>query len=296
MITIGLALVLVSGVAGGLGALGYLASRRSQSRSRSAALVVFGHGAVGTSALFFLATIVHLHSLLSVHLHPLSEAFQEAFLCDLEWSCAAGIAAVLAATVLAMSFVLSQVLSRAIVARALRSGARRLAIAGQEGVFLLRVPDPTPDAFSVSILRLGGRWMFRVEDFVVITSGLARLLTPEERRVVLEHELAHVRSRDSRYLPWFHVLASVVFFDPMLRALRRRIGRQYEFEADAEASHRTRAPRALAQALLKMYEAAVPAQGNVSFLGGGEAQILVERIERLLALAERMERVEALPA
>jgi Zn-dependent protease with chaperone function len=114
------------------------------------------------------------------------------------------------------------------------------------------------------------------------------LLTPDERRAVLEHELAHVRTRDDRYLPYFHVLASVVFFDPLLRFLRDRLTRRYEFEADETAARRTRRPRALASALLKFYEASPDRRPAVAF-AGHRLSLIVERIERLLALAREIE-------
>ncbi|MEK6986850.1 MAG: M56 family metallopeptidase [Candidatus Thermoplasmatota archaeon] len=291
MIPLGLVLLVGAAAMAVTGTLGYLASRRSASRSRSAALTLFGHGALATSGSLFLATLVHLHSLVTVHLHSIPEAFEAAFVCDFEWSCVAWIAATIAVTVLIISFVLSQIVARAIVARAMRAGARAVPARGHGDARVLIVPDPRPDAYSVALLRLGGRTGFRARDYVLLTTGLLKILTPAERKAVLEHELAHVRARDDRYLPFFHVVTSVLFFDPVLRRLRERLGRSYELEADDMAARRTRDPRSLAHALLKFYEAAsqsgVPA--GIGLLGNGHTSFLIERIERLLALAEQMD-------
>ncbi len=275
------------------GTIWYLRARRSTWKSRAAALTLFGHGAVGTGGLLFALAMVHLHSGMSVHLHPIDETFVAVFACDLDWSCAAAIAAVVTALVLAVSFALSQIIARAMVAQARRMGARPLG--GQvelaEGIF--EVPDPDPDAYSVAILTFGGRHGLRAKDYVFVTTGLVALLSPSELRGVTEHELAHVRARDNRYLPYFHALASLIFFDPTLRHLRNRLSRRFEFEADESASRRTRDPRALARALLKVSEAASGSTPSPALLGLGRCREILNRIERLITLAESMEKGEA---
>lgn len=289
MIPTGLVLIVGAAAMAALGISGYLASHRSLGRSRSAALTLFGHGALATSGLLFLATLVHVHSFLSLHVHPLEEALRQAFICDLDWTCMAWLATLVAAIVLGASFLISQLVARAMVGRALDSGASPVRLPERGDVFLLFWRDPRPDAFAVALLRAGGRRLLRAEDYVLITTGLRDLLDTNERRAVLEHELAHVRARDHRYLPYVHALSTVVFFDPFLRRLRNVLSRGYEFEADDTAARRIRNPRALAQALLKVCEAGRGSPAVADFLGCGRGPSIVERIERLLTLAERMD-------
>lgn len=287
MIPLGLALLVGAAAMAAVGIVGYLSSRRSTGRSRGAALALFGHGALGTAGLLSIGSVVHIHAWTEAHLHPVGEALEDALLCDLDWSCAAWLAGIVALAVIGSSFVVSQILARRLVGRAVRFGTSAILHAGPNARVLV-VPEKAPDAFSIALLRLGGRFGLRAEDYVIVTSGLMDLLTPEERQAVFEHELAHVRARDDRYLPYFHVLASVVFFDPLLKFLRDRLTRRYEFDADETAAWRTRTPRALATALLKFYEATSGSRSAVAF-AGRHRSLIEERIDRLLDLAREME-------
>lgn len=289
MITQGLVLLSAAVAMATLGGLGYVAARRASGKSRTAALTMFGHGALSTSGAFFLGTLLHVHTVATVHVHSLEKAFRDAFLCDIDWTCAAWIAAFVTATVLTASFVLSQVVARILIVRAMRAGARMERLPAPAHVSVLYVPDPRADAYSVALLRFGGPRILRAEDYVIVTTGLWGLLEPAERAGVLEHELAHVRSRDNRYFPYFYTLASIMFFDPLLRRLRDALGRRYEFEADETAARRTRNPRALALALLKISEVASPIPRVAAFLGHSPGKLLRERIERLIALAARLD-------
>lgn len=280
-------LVLVSGAAsaGALGFAGYFAARRSAWKSRAAALALFGHGALGTSGLLFLMVFVRLDAFGAVRIPPLEESLRAAFDCDWEWSCVAIISGFVALVVLSCSFVLSQLISRAMIGREIRRGATPFRIPKDAKVRGLLVEDPAPDAYSVALLSRAGRRL-RVEDYVVITTGLRNLLDPTELAVVIEHELAHVRGRDNRYLPYFHALTAIVFFDPFLRSLRRDLGHRYELEADRMAAFRTRRPLALASALLKVFEASTATGTPAALLGASRGPEILERIQRLLAFAE----------
>ena len=293
MIPTGVVLLAASSAMAVAGLVAYLLSRDSAGRSRGAAIAVFGHGAIGTAGLLMVGYVVHVHALASVHVHSIGEVIQETFLCDLEWSCAASTAGGVAATVILASFLLSQLVARTVVRRALLKGASVSDLTEDGRVRLFLVPDPRPDAFSVALLALGGLRVLRAQDCVVITTGMMDLLTADEQVAVLEHELAHVRSRDDRYLPYFHALASIVFFDPFLRRLRDRIRRRYELEADDIAVRRTRRPRTLARALLKVYEAAAGSSSGPALLGHPRRHEILERIDRLLVLADRMDAGEA---
>jgi Zn-dependent protease with chaperone function len=292
MILVGLALLIAAAFFAAMGISGCLAARRSASKSRYAAVTLFGHGALASSGGMAVLALLHFHSPspFSLHVHAASEALSEVLNCDLEASCAAVTVLLVVGTVLLASFGVSQASARLLLRkyRALQVPARSAALlrhgALSEGTRLLVVRDEEADAFSFAILRWGGRRIFRGEDVIVMTTGLLDLLTEGEASAVLAHEAAHVEARDDRYLPFFHVLSMLLFFDPALRLLRRRVGRHHEFAADAESARVTRRPLDLARALLKVYLKGMPAARATGLFGRGSRAEMVQRIEALLAL------------
>jgi heat shock protein HtpX len=138
------------------------------------------------------------------------------------------------------------------------------------------------------------------------TDGLLRVLSTEELRAVLAHELAHVSRRDTVVSSWSAGLASLVTFCPLsalLLQLTASDGREYH--ADAEGALLAGDPMALASALRKidMSAAALPlrprgplaAAGHLMiahpFPYGGFGRLFIthpptgERVRRLEALA-----------
>jgi heat shock protein HtpX len=96
---------------------------------------------------------------------------------------------------------------------------------------------------------------------VCCTEGLLRVLSVEELRAVLAHEMAHVSRRDTVVSSWSAGLASLVAFCPLsalLLQLMAPSGREYH--ADAQGALLAGDPMALASALRKidMSAAALP--------------------------------------
>lgn len=295
MTNAGLILTVASGFLAALGAALFLVSRHSARLSQGASLALFAHGAFATAGLLFILTLIHVHTLvpLDIHVHGIGEALSEDFDCDLTLDCVIVSSSLFAGIVLSAAALLGQASSRLLL-RACR-GRRVPADLGFSpdgllaGVRVWLVRDPEPDAYAVAILRGDRKRLLRVEDTVVVTTGLRDLLTPQELRASLAHEAAHVRAHDSRYLPFVRSLSTILFLDPILRALSRRLVARYEFGADEDAAWSTGEPRTLAWALLKVSEASVPRRAAVGLGGTGRRPLLIERIERLLALAESME-------
>ncbi len=290
----GLILLLSSGTLSVVGAALYFASRHNAHTSQGASLALFSHGAFATSGLLFLVSLVHAHSLfpLVIHVDSLRDALLNDFDCDLALDCVATSAVLIAGIVLGASALLGQLSSRALLRDCSRRSVtsqdlpRDLVPASTE---LWLVREPRPDAFAVAVLRTDRHRLLRVQDVIVVTTGFRDLLTPQELRVALAHEAAHVRAHDSRYLPVVRSLSRILFLDPVLGYLARHLAARYEFGADEDAAHATRDPRSLARALLKVHEASSGLAGAVAFRGNGRSPLLVRRIERLLELAERME-------
>lgn len=141
----------------------------------------------------------------------------------------------------------------ALVAMALSTGRTLRRIirvrrpASAPGVVVL--PSDLPTAYAVP-----GR-----PGHVVISRGMLRQLSPEERRVVLAHEAAHLTRRHHRYV-WAADLASAAL--PVLRPLRQRVRYATERWADEDAvdhvGDRMLVARAISRAALVQHDALVP--------------------------------------
>ncbi len=296
MTNLGLVLILSSGTMAVAGTALFLLSRHSVRTSQGASLTLFSHGAFATSALLFLVSLIHVHSLwpLDIRVHSLQQALLADFDCDLTLDCVAVTATLIAGIVLGASMLLGQASSRALLRQCRQrrvSGADALPRDGLDPrteVWLVR--DDRPDAFAVATLRLDRRRLFRVQDVIVVTTGFRELLSPAELRAALAHEMAHVRAHDHRYLPFVRSLSRILFVDPVLGYLSRHLAARYEFGADEDAAWATRDPRALASALLKVHDASRASVGAAAFLGHTRQPMIVARIERLLDLADAMDR------
>lgn len=161
----------------------------------------------------------------------------------------------------------------------------------EQPVALLGFPDPRIDAFSFTLLVLGGRRLVRRREVILLSSGLRSGLTPQELDGVIAHELGHVRDLDGRYLTFFRTFARLMRWDPVLGRVATALTRREEYRADDAAVKMTHDPRALARALFKasMNGAGSPVFGAVGFRGLrgelGRAETW-RRIRRLIAHAE----------
>lgn len=295
MTNAGLILTVASGCLAAIGVALLLLSRHSVRTSQGASLALFAHGAFATSGLFFLLTLIHVVSFVPfvIHVHGLAQALSDDFDCDLELDCVAVSSALVAGIVLGASALLGQISSRLLLRQCRRQrvaeglGGSAGAAAGGLRVWLVR--GSVPDAYAIAVLRLDRHRGLRVEDTIAVTTGLRDLLSPAELRATLAHEAAHVRAHDHRYLPFVRTLSTLLFLDPVLRMLSRRLEARYEFGADEDAALTTRDPRSLARALLKMSEESVRSRAATGIRGRGGPPLILRRIERLLDLADRMD-------
>ena len=167
------------------------------------------------------------------------------------------------------------------------------------------IPSDQPNAFAT------GR--NPEHSAVAVTSGITKLLTPEELRGVISHELGHVRNRDiltqsiasamgaaitwiAYMLLWvggednnsplgaIGALAMVILAPLSASLIQLAISRQREYSADATGAQICGDPEALASALLRLEEGAkaMPMQVNQAteplyivkpFSGGGIASL-----------------------
>lgn len=86
----------------------------------------------------------------------------------------------------------------------------------------------------------------------IVVPTRAATLSSAAQRSMLAHELAHVMRRDPAWRLLLLALERVLFFQPLLRIARRRIGHDAEYLCDAWAAERTAAPVELARCLTEI--------------------------------------------
>jgi Zn-dependent protease with chaperone function len=300
MISFGLGLLVALLVLIALGAAGFLRSRRPMGKNGSVVVTVFAYGMLSTSIALIPLSILHLHfgEHAGVHLHEATEAFGAIIAeCGVPIVCAVYDLLLITLGVLFFAFALNQMATRLLMRRYRNREDLELTRSMREEhgidreVTLLAVRDTKPDAFSFAVLELVRYFLPRGRDVIVVTTGLNELLNEEELRTVVVHELAHVRRKDNRYLPFLRALSALVFFDPLIRLIKNRLTVGQEFDADREAALSTRNPIGLARALGKVLlsrSGTAATLTDVGIFGGHKRTIVLERIERLMLLAEEM--------
>jgi Zn-dependent protease with chaperone function len=155
---------------------------------------------------------------------------------------------------------------------------------------LFAFSSPRIEAFSYTLLEAGGRSLVRRRDVILLSDGLIARLSSTEQAAVVAHELGHIRGLDGRYLTFFRTLSRLMRWDPVLAFLADRLTQREELRADLEAVALTGRPRALARALYKACavdeDRAYPLPGLLGPGGRRGRRQAVDRIRRLVALAE----------
>lgn len=189
-----------------------------------------------------------------------------------------------------VAFLVSQAVARGILhlaaVRSLAWPSRLAPPAARSSLYAF--PSARADAFTFTLIERGTKTCFERREVVLVSEGLLARLSPDEWEAVVAHELGHVRGFDGRYLTFFRTLSRMMRWDPVVAVLANLLTRREEYRADLDAVARTRRPRALARALYKAGVAfdADGTRGAPSLLGVGRRRDTVERIRRLVALAD----------
>lgn len=166
--------------------------------------------------------------------------------------------------------------STALVATLVRSLHRVRRTRGEQRDLLRLVGRPHPEGFTIvdhaepAVYCLPGR-----ARAVVVTSGALALLTARERRLVLGHELRHLRGRHHLALAWSEALARSFGWVRLFAHAHREIVTLVEMTADDAAQGRADR-RILATALVALGTGSRP---DVA-LGAGDTAA-AERVRRL---------------
>jgi hypothetical protein len=117
---------------------------------------------------------------------------------------------------------------------------------------------------------------------IVVSSGVAHGLHPDELRAALAHELAHLRSHDP-LLGWaLLALRTVFFFNPAVQILARIAAREIENRADDVAVTLLGEPSVLAAALVKTFRGGLGRRRLRALLDPLRLGALERRCRRLL--------------
>ena len=149
--------------------------------------------------------------------------------------------------------------------------------------FEVRITEsPTPLAMTVS----------GPDHVVIVSTGLLHRLDRDEVEGVLTHELMHIKNNDSRFKVFSTVISRILFFDPFSKFFDPAVHREREYLADEASGRTTGKPAALASALVKIADFAVPTPpaAGLSITGKGKGVFsryppLKERVQRLLLLS-----------
>jgi Zn-dependent protease with chaperone function len=109
---------------------------------------------------------------------------------------------------------------------------------------------------------------------LLFSTGLVKMLHPEELRAVLSHEIAHILGRHCWLKTLTKALRLLLPFDPFIRYVHRTLPRDLEMYADAYAASSLQAAHSLGSALIKIHEG-YPRRPT-------ENQPLAERLKRLI--------------
>ncbi len=153
-----------------------------------------------------------------------------------------------------------------------------------------KTPIPMPDVYispanrGIQLFVCGTR-----KQRLIISSQLLESLPYEELQAILAHEIAHLSRRD-QIVSWvLALLRSLMFYNPLLYYLEKRLKQKREKAADALASSWIEKPKALAAGLLRVTKLAL--NENQIFqdryfpiAGLSSGDLLTERVRLLMAL------------
>lgn len=116
---------------------------------------------------------------------------------------------------------------------------------------------------------------------ILLPSGSFHRLSPQQAQAILAHELAHIRRRDSLVNMLQSLAEALLFYNPAVRWVSRRIRRDREYCCDDLALRMSDSPLAYAKALAVLEERRH--RGDPEFSIGASGGNLSMRIKRIFA-------------
>ena len=279
-----------------IGIIGLLIFERRVNYSRSIVLMLGSYGLVVSEMFIIIYSISHIHSFRKFHFHLPNLSDHDYFSQNnpIHISSILILSLVFTLTVFLLGLIISQI--------SLRSMSRKLQEHSNHEISaelkrrhnwlskdyqIIVTDDKQPDAFTFTLLKRGKNRL-RAENWIIVTSGLMEILDDEEIEMVLAHEFSHTSEYDTRYSHLIYTIASIIFFDPMLKLFKFLMHEKHEYNADLQAVKLIEKPRTLANALFKMVKEQISISKRRISTGiiSSKKPLILKRIEKLLDYAE----------
>lgn len=279
-----------------IGVLGLFIFERRVNYTRSIVLILGSYGLVVSEVFIVFYSISHLHSWYKFHFHIPNlgdhDYFSQNNPIDIPSILVLSLAATI--TVFLLGLILSQVSLRVMSRKLLEKSNLEISeelkskhpwLSSDYQVIVIK--DKQPDAYTFTLIKKGKRRL-KAENWIIITSGLTDILNDDEIEMVLAHEFSHTFEHDTRYSHLIYTIATIVFFDPMLKLFKYLIHENHEYNADLQAVKLIGKPRALASALFKMLKKQISTKkrGIATGIISSKKPFILKRIEKLLDYAE----------
>lgn len=288
--------IFISLLSVGIGIIGLIISKRRVNYTRSYFLIFGAYGLVVSEVFILLYSVSHIHSWYRFHLHLTRFSDHDFFSQDnpIDTSSILVLALLFTIGVFFMSLLISQISLRLIAKNLLNKSSNELSNTLKlkhnwisRDYRIVVTNENKLDAFTFTLIRIiNGK--LKAENWIIITSGLIGILNDDEIEMVLAHEFSHTYEHDTRYAHIIYTIATIIFFDPMLKLFKYLINENHEIKADMQAVKLINKPRALANALFLMLKETVNSSRRPISTGifSSKKALILKRIEILLDFAE----------
>lgn len=288
--------IAISGTFFIIGILGLIFFERRVNYSRSVVLILGSYGLVVSEVFIILYSMAHIHSWYKFHFHIPSFGDHEYFAKNnpIHVPSILIFALLFTLTIFFLALLFSQISLRIMSRKLLEKSNSEISdklkakygwLTQDYQVIVTEVNEL--DAFTFTLIKLEGIRL-KAENWIIITSSLIEILTDEEVEMVLAHEFSHTYEHDTRYAHLIYTIATIVFFDPMLKLFKYLIHEKHEYNADLHAVNLIEKPRTLASALFKMLKEQISITKRSISTGiiSSKKPLIIRRIEKLLEYAE----------
>lgn len=279
-----------------IGLTGLFVFKRRVNYTRSLFLILGSYGLVISEIFIILYSTSHIHNWYKFHFHLPSISDHDYFSINnpIDIPSILLLSAAFTGTIFLLAIIFSQISLRIMSNKILGNSNREKSIELKTKYDWLSkeyqvvvVNDDKLEAFTFTLIKKVGNRL-RAENWIIITSGLLELLNDEEIEMVLAHEFSHTYEHDTRYTHLIYTIATIIFFDPMLKLFKVMIHANHEYNADIQAVNMIGKPRTLANALFKMVKEHMRVKTRRISTGiiSSKKPLILKRIEKLLEYAE----------
>ncbi|MDO6431305.1 M56 family metallopeptidase [Flavitalea sp. BT771] len=134
-----------------------------------------------------------------------------------------------------------------------------------------------------------------LKPIILLPLAMVSHLSPEQMEALILHELAHIRRQDYLLHLWIAFLEILFFFNPFSRLLIRSIQKEREHRCDDLVLQFRYDPHTYVSALLALAKGIQGSPRLVLAATGGDDQLLLQRVRRILKLNQTSEPLRGKP-